>query len=67
MQLHQQGLNSVQISNELNRLGIKTPRGKTYNHKIIWFTIKKWKLREDRLKDSDIIINSIKPCFSNIK
>ena len=63
MQLHQQGLNSVQISNEMNRLGIKTPRGKGYNNKIIWVTTKKRKLREDRLNDSDIVINSIKPCF----
>jgi hypothetical protein len=66
MQLHHQGLNSVEISNEMNRLGIKTPRGKIYNYKIIWATIKKWQLREDRLNDSEIVINSIEPCFYNI-
>ncbi len=50
----------------MNRLGIKTPRGKIYNYKIIWATIKKWQLREDRLNDSEIVINSIEPCFYNI-
>ena len=60
MQLHHQGLNSVEISNEMNRLGIKTPRGKIYNYKIIWATIKKWQLREDRLNDSEIIPAIIK-------
>ena len=39
MQLDQDGLNSVQISNEMNRLGIKTPRGKSYTYKNIWVKI----------------------------
>ena len=51
MQFHQNGLNSVQIANEMNRLGIKTPRGKSYTYKNIWVTIKKWKLREVRVND----------------
>jgi len=41
MQLHQDDLNSVQISNEMNRLGIKTPRGKSYTYKNILVTTKK--------------------------
>ena len=56
----------IKIDTGMNRLGIKTPRGKIYNYKIIWATIKKWQLREDRLNDSEIVINSIEPCFYNI-
>ena len=64
MQLHQDGLNSVQISNEMNRLGIKTPRGKSYTYKNIWVTIKKWKLRELRMNDFEVTINSVAPVIT---
>ena len=67
MQLHQNGLNSVQIANEMNRLGIKTPRGKSYTYKNIWVTIKKWKLREVRMNDFEVTINSIEPVITIVK
>ena len=64
MQLDQDGLNSVQISNEMNRLGIKTHRGKSYTHKNIWVTINKWKLRELRMNDFEVTINSVEPVIT---
>lgn len=67
MQLHQDGLNSVQISNEMNRLGIKTPRGKSYTYKNIWVTIKKWKLRELRMIDVEVTINSVAPVITIVQ
>ena len=67
MQFHQNGLNSVQIANEMNRLGIKTPRGKSYTYKNIWVTIKKWKLREVRMNDFEVTINSIEPVITIVK
>ena len=66
MQLDQYGLNSVQISNEMNRLGIKTSRGKSYTYKNIWVTINKWKLRELRMNDFEITINSVEPVITII-
>ena len=64
MQLDQDGLNSVQISNEMNRLGIKTPRGKSYIYKKIWVTKNKWKLRELRINDFEVTINSVEPVIT---
>ena len=41
-------MNSVQISDFLNSNNIKTPHNKTYNHKIVWGSIKKYRARLDR-------------------
>ena len=41
-------MNSVQISDFLNSNNIKTPRNKIYNHKIVWGSIKKYRVRLDR-------------------
>jgi len=41
-------MNSVQISDFLNSHNIKTPHNKTYNHKIVWGSIKKYRSRLNR-------------------
>ena len=41
-------LNSVQISDFLNSHNIKTPDNKTYNYKIVWSNIKKYRARLNR-------------------
>ena len=41
-------MNSVEISDFLNSNNIKTPKNKTYNYKIVWGSIKKYKKRLDR-------------------
>ena len=38
-------MNSVQISDFLNSNNIKTPHNKTYNYKIVWSSIKKYRAR----------------------
>ena len=48
-------MNSVQISDFLNSNNIKTPHNKTYNHKIVWVSIMKYKKRLDRFKNDKII------------
>ncbi len=37
-------MNSVQISDFLNSNNIKTPHNKTYNYKIVWCSIKKYRV-----------------------
>ena len=48
-------MNSVEISDFLNSNNIKTPKNKTYNHKIVWVSIMKYKKRLDRFKNDKII------------
>ena len=48
-------MNSVEISNFLNSNNIKTPKNKTYNHKIVWVSIMKYKRRLNRYKNDKII------------
>ena len=49
-------MNSVEISNFLNSNNIKTPQNKTYNHKIVWVSIMKYKRRLNRY-NNDIILS----------
>ena len=48
-------MNSVQISDFLNSNNIKTPHNKTYNHKIVWVSIMKYKRRLNRYNNDKII------------
>ena len=48
-------MNSVQISDFLNSNNIKTPHNKTYNYKIVWSSIMKYKRRLNRLNNDKII------------
>ena len=61
MHLHDIGLSNNEIADYLNRKGIKKPRGKSYRNKDIWISVKKWKLRQNRLKDTEISIQSVLP------
>ena len=64
LELQTLGLNTVEIAKEMNKMGIKSPRGRLYTPKLIWVTIKKWRLREDRMKDCRVTINSIEPVIT---
>ena len=64
LELQTLGLNTVEIAKEMNRLGLKSPRGRPYTPKLIWVTIKKWRLREERMKDCRVTINSIEPVIT---
>ena len=48
-------MNSVEISDFLNSDNIKTPHNKTYNYKIVWNSIMKYKRRLNRLNNDKII------------
>ena len=48
-------MNSVEISDFLNSNNIKTPHNKTYNYKIVWSSIMKYKQRLNRLNNDKII------------
>ena len=48
-------MNSVQISDFLNSNNIKTPHNKTYNYKIVWGSIMKYKRRSNRYNNDKII------------
>ena len=50
LELQGQGLDAIQIANEMNRLGLKSPRGRPSTGKLVWVTIKKWREREERMK-----------------
>ena len=48
-------MNSVEISDFLNSNNIKTPKNKTYNYKIVWGSIMKYKRRLNRYNNDKII------------
>ena len=48
-------MNCVEISDFLNSNNIKTPHNKTYNHKIVWVSITKYKRRLNRFKNDKIL------------
>ena len=48
-------MNSLGISDFLNSKNIKTPHNKTYNHKIIWISIMKYKRKLNRFYNDKIL------------
>lgn len=48
-------MNSVEISDFMNSYGIRTPRNKSYNPKIVWVSLKKYRARLDRHNNDKII------------
>lgn len=64
MELKSQGLDTTQIANEMNRLGLESPRGRPYTGKLVWVTIKKWKDREVCMNHCEITINSVEPILT---
>ena len=61
--LHDQGLNSREIADHLNDLGIRSPRGGTYSSKLVWVTLKKFKNRQERIKDTTYTVDDIYPVY----
>ena len=59
--LHEQGLNSREIADHLNDLGIRSPRGGTYSSKLVWVTLKKFKNRQERMRNTTYTVNRIYP------
>tara|TARA_B100000809_G_C14653214_1_gene356734 strand:- start:56 stop:337 length:282 start_codon:yes stop_codon:yes gene_type:complete len=61
--LYERGLNSREISDHLNQQGIKSPHGGSYTGKLVWVTQKKFRLRKERLKDTNYTIDEVCPVF----
>ena len=61
--LHEQGLNSREIADHLNDLGIRSPHGGTYSSKLVWITHKKFKNRQERMRDTTYTIDAIYPVY----
>ena len=59
--LYQQGLNSREIADHLNDRGIRPPKGGTYSSKLVWVTHKKFKIRQERMKDTHWTVDRIFP------
>ncbi len=59
--LHRKGLNSRDIADYLNQRGILSPRGGSYSPKLVWVTQKKFKRRQDRMKDTTYTVDRIYP------
>ena len=61
--LYGQGLNSREIADHLNERGIRSPHGGTYSSKLVWITHKKFKNRQERMKDTTYTIDAIYPVY----
>ena len=55
--LSDEGMSNKEISEFLNSMGIKTPKGKDYYPKLIWVTLKKYRKRLERNSPYKIISN----------
>lgn len=54
--LYSRGLNSVQISDYMNKSGIISPTGLSYNPTLIWVTHDKFQKRKKRTYDTKVSV-----------
>jgi DNA-binding transcriptional MerR regulator len=59
--LYGQGLNNREIANYLNECGIRSPHGGIYSSKLVWVTHKKFKDKQERIKDTTFTVDKIYP------
>lgn len=57
-QLYDQGITTRQITDWFNDIGLLTERGSRWSPSLVWVTIKKWKKRQQRLRDNYMISDS---------
>ena len=57
--LHESGLTSAQIADELNARGILTPKGLRYYPELVFVTRRKFELRMERSTSADLCISNI--------
>jgi len=60
LDLHSKNYSNKEISKHLNNKNIKTPHNKDYYPSLIWSTIKKLKLRDKRLINSEYELTDMK-------
>ena len=56
--LSDKGMGNKEISEFLNSLGLKTPKGKDYYPNLIWVTLKKYRKRLERYSPYKVIENN---------
>ena len=56
--LSDDGMTNREISEFLNSMGVKTPKGKDYYPKLIWVTLKKYRKRLDRYSAYKVVRSS---------
>ena len=59
--LHQIGWTNRDIADHLNQRGILSPRGGSYSPKLVWVTHKKFKRRQERMRDTMYTIDEVYP------
>ena len=59
--LHQKGLTNRDIADYLNERGMRSPRGGFYSPKLVWVTLKKFRLRKERMKDTTYTVGRMYP------
>ena len=59
LSLHERGLNSAQIADELNARGILTPKGLRYYPELVFVTRRKLELRMGRSTSADLCVSNI--------
>ena len=59
--LHQKGLTNRDIADYLNERGMRSPRGGFYSPKLVWVTLKKFRLRKERMKDTTYTVDRMYP------
>lgn len=60
-------MSNREISDFLNSMGIKTPKGKDYYPNLIWVTLKKYRKRLERKNSYKIIRTGEKLMLQKIK
>ena len=65
--LSDEGMSNKEISEFLNSMGIKTPKGKDYYPKLIWVTLKKYRKRLDRYSAYKVVRSSEELILQPIK
>ena len=65
--LSDKGMSNREISDFLNSMGIKTPKGKDYYPNLIWVTLKKYRKRLERKNSYKIIRTGEKLMLQKIK
>jgi DNA-binding transcriptional MerR regulator len=65
--LSDEGMSNKEISEFLNSMGIKTPKGKDYYPKLIWVTLKKYRKRLERCSPYKVERSSEKLIIQSIR
>lgn len=57
--LYEEGLSDARIAEELNNIGIRTPKGLEYYSELVFVTRRKYSLRQLRKKEHDLTIHNV--------